>query len=413
MELAQGFHLTYCTNIHPARGYEAVVESLKTHTAALRRRLAPDRPFGVGLRLSAAEAEALLRGDRLARFKAFLDEAGLYVYTINGFPYGNFHGEPVKAQAFAPDWREEARLSYTLRLIAILSALLPPGMDGGISTVPLSFKGWIAPFDRKAVERMVDQLTEAVAVMASLGREKGQTLHLDLEPEPGSLIETVEDAVRFFENWLLPIGAPMLARRLRVSEEQARALFREHLRLCLDACHLAVGYEDPALALERLARAGMKVGKLQISSALKTELPNGQTRRSQLALALAPFAESTYLHQVIERRLDGALRFHPDLQAALPAIRDPGAREWRVHFHVPVFAERLGLFETTQPELRRLLGLLRRTGFTKHLEIETYTWEVLPDALKLDLTESIEREYRWVLSELAMREPLPVDRLAS
>lgn len=411
MELAQGFHLTYCTNIHPARGYEAVVENLKTHTAALRRRLAPDRPFGVGLRLSAAESEALVRGDRLQRFKAILAESGLYVFTINGFPYGNFHDEPVKASAFAPDWREEARLTYTLRLIAILSELLPPGMEGGISTVPLSYKGWVAPFDRRAVDRMVDQLTEAVAVMACLARQKGQVLHLDLEPEPGSLIETVDEAARFFEHWLLPIGAPLLARRLRVSEPAARDLFREHLRLCLDACHLAVGYEDPARALQRLERAGMQVGKVQLSNALKVELPNGQTRRSQLALALAPFAESTYMHQVMERRLDGRICFHPDLQEALPAIRDPGAREWRVHFHVPVFAEKLGLFETTQAELRQVMGLLKRTGFTKHLEIETYSWNVLPEGLRLDLTDSIEREYRWVLSEMAMREPM--DQLAS
>ncbi len=35
-----------------------------------------------------------------------------------------------------------------------------------------------------------------------------------------------------------------------------------------------------------------------------------------------------------------------------------------------------------------------------HLEIETYTWDVLPAELKASAVESIAREYEWALGVL-------------
>jgi sugar phosphate isomerase/epimerase len=391
------FQLTYCTNIHPSNGWDDVLATLERFAPALKKRFAPDAPFGIGLRLSGVESRELLEGDRLARFRAWLDEQDLYVSTLNGFPYGPFHRQPVKADVHAPDWRDEERVRYTLRLVEILAALLPPGMAGGISTSPLSYKDWVDAGDPATWELLTRNVARVAAAMARLHRDGGPLVHLDIEPEPDGLLGTCADLVGFYEEHLLPDGAPLLVAELGIPVAEAGACLLEHVRVCFDACHLAVAYEDPAQVLDRFAGLGIKVGKVQVSSAVKAGLPADPAARAAIGEALAPFAESTYLHQVVRRDRDGTLVHYPDLPQALPALGAPEAAEWRVHFHVPIFVERFGDLASTQDDLRRVLALLRQRRFADQLEIETYTWGVLPPALKTDLEASIAREYAWVL----------------
>lgn len=394
-------HLTYCTNIHPGTGWPEVFANVRCHAPALKQRLSPDAPFGLGLRLSSMESRQLLAGDNLARLRAYLDDAGLYVFTLNGFPYGSFHRGRIKAAVFSPDWRDRERASYTLRLVHILKHLLPHGVEGGISTVPLSYKPWVRRADAGDWARIIWHLTQLTAVLARIHAEEGKFIHLDLEPEPGGLIENSGEAVTFFEQRLLAQGSVWLARALSVSRAQAATLLLDHIRLCWDTCHLAITYEEPAMTLTRLAAAGIKIGKVQVSSALKVDLGEGRAVRARLARQLRPFAESTYLHQVKARRDDGEVESYADLPEALCQIEDPHAREWRVHFHVPLFVEGYRGFRSTQNEARRALQLLKAGGLCQHLEIETYTWDILPSPLKRDVIDSIEREYRWVLAVLA------------
>lgn len=229
--------------------------------------------------------------------------------------------------------------------------------------------------------------------------DDGRLIHLDIEPEPDGLIENSAELVSFYENWLLPTGAPILARSLNIPLQSARQYILDHIRVCFDACHFAVEYEDYETALGRFTNAGIKIGRIQVSSALKVMLPDDLKRRQRIARDLEPFAESTYLHQVIEQRDDGALYRYPDLVDALLMIHEPGAREWRIHFHVPLFANEYETFGSTQEDIRTVFKLLRKSRCTRYLEIETYTWDVLPPVLKQDLLESIYREYRWVLDE--------------
>jgi hypothetical protein len=390
------FQLTYCTNIHPSNGWDDVLASLRRYAPPLKARFAPEAPFGIGLRLSGEESRDLLTGDRLAAFRAFLDAEGLYVFTLNGFPYGPFHNQPVKEQVHAPDWRSEERVAYTLRLVDILAALLPPGMDGGISTSPLSYKTWIDPGDEAMWDLLVRHLVRVAAAMARLRQEGGPLIHLDVEPEPDGLLGTYAELADFYETRLLPGSAPLLAAELGIAETDAQQALLEHLRVCFDACHAAVGYEDSAAILDRLDALGMRVGKVQISSALKVPLPETAAAREATARALAPFADATYLHQVVQRNRDGSFTHFPDLPPALPHIGCPEAVEWRVHFHVPVFVDEYATFGSTQDELRQVLALARERRVTPHLEIETYTWDVLPPGLKSDLATSIGREYAWV-----------------
>ncbi len=389
------FQLTYCTNIHPGESWASVKATLGDAGPALKARLSPDRPFGLGLRLSALAAREALEGGFVGGFRNFLDTRGLYVALINGYPYGQFHGAAVKDQVFAPDWTTEARLDYTLDLLTVLSGLLPKGMDGGISTMPLSYKPWLhrAGADAPQWESIVRNLVSLAEAMARLNRAEGKLIHLDIEPEPDGLIENSSEVVRFYLDWLLPIGGPLLARALRVDEDWARQLLLDHIRICFDSCHIAVEYEKPAEALAVLRGAGIRIGRVQLSSALKVALP-GNTGR------LAPFADSTYLHQVVENR-GACLHHYPDLPQALAAPADPSANEWRVHFHVPLFTAEYDGLSSTREDVRAVLALAVRDGFTRHLEIETYTWDVLPPAMKLDMLDSIAREFDWVIAEVA------------
>jgi sugar phosphate isomerase/epimerase len=352
MEVGDGLHLTYCTNIHPAVGWEAVLDSLRAHAPALKARLSPDAPFGIGLRLSGAESSELLEGDRLAEFRAWLDGEGLYVFTINGFPHGTFHGQPVKADVHAPDWRSEERVAYTLRLAEILAALLPDGVDGTISTNPLSYKQWLDD----------DGWALATRNIVRVGDElRGTRIALAIEPEADGALATVEELIRWWPDEL-------------------------DATVCFDACHAAVAFEEPDEALDALDAAGIRVGKAQLSAALRLPV----VARAELER----FADPIYLHQVTQRSADGTLQSWPDLPEALNGCG--GGEEWRVHFHVPIFVERYGALESTQEHLRRCIKRVE----TPHLEIETYTWDVLPADLKASSVDSIAREYEWVLDVL-------------
>ena len=393
-------HLTYCTNIHPADGWDAVFEALRKYAPALKSRFSPDAPFGIGLRLSARDAGGLLAGNRLREFGDFLRDEGLYVAVINGFPYGPFHGTPVKASVYAPDWRHDARVAYTLDLIEILRTTLPPGLDGGVSTAPMSYKPWMAAADAGAWDVIVANVVRVAERLVRLKQDDGTLVHLDIEPEPDCSIENTAETLEFFERRLLPIGAPMLGRALGIDDGAAREHLLEHVRLCFDCCHFAVEFEDAAHAIERIRAAGIKIGRVQLSSALDVVLPADRAEADRIASRLRPFADTTYLHQVVEHREEG-LRHYLDLPDALEQTGDAAPKHWRIHFHVPLFAADYDRLGSTQSYVADVLRHMLRSEATTHFEIETYTWEVLPGALKLDLLESIAREYQWVLDQAA------------
>ena len=397
LPISGDFHLTYCTNIHPADGWEAVQDSVARCAPALKARLSPDAPFGIGLRLSARDAAELLQGERLADFRAFLLDEGLYVALINGFPYGPFHGTPVKASVYAPDWRDEARVAYTRDLVRILCELVPEGTDGGVSTAPLSYKPWMAAAAAGSWDVLTHNIVRIAELLAWTRYEKGTCIHLDIEPEPDCTIENTIETLDFFEQRLLVAGPALLARALGVSADDARTHLLDHIRICFDCCHFAVQFEEPAAAIDRIRAAGIRIGRVQLSSALDVPLPPDAAAAEQVKTRLRPFADQTYLHQVVERRA-GGLRHYLDLPEALAHAGEPGASQWRIHFHVPLFTGEYDGLGSTQAYVADALRHVLQRGATRHLEIETYTWNVLPQGLKLDVVESIAREYEWVLA---------------
>ncbi|MEX2602261.1 MAG: metabolite traffic protein EboE [Balneolaceae bacterium] len=406
-------HLTYCSNIHPGESWQEVFEQLRRYLPGLKNRLADGRPMGVGLRLSAQSAEELVQPDKLSEFDRWLDEEGLYLFTMNGFPYGSFHRQRVKEQVYAPDWRTPERVAYTSNLIAILSGLLPQDVDGGISTSPLSYKYWMS--DEVEREETFRESARNLAIcafeMANIHNDQGKELHLDIEPEPDCLLENSRETIDYFQRFLLPVGSTYLKKEFGISPDEGERILREHIRVCYDTCHFAVEYENPEEAVSSLINAGIKIGKVQISAALRVPKPNTEEERKRIAERLQTFAEPVYLHQVIERRKDGSLRQFRDLPQALPHFGEEEMEEWRIHFHVPIFTDRYeeggkerdaigGEIISTQRDILASLPVLLRQTSCRHYEVETYTWEVLPPSLKGDLSESIYRELRWASEQL-------------
>ncbi|QNF31498.1 metabolite traffic protein EboE [Adhaeribacter swui] len=409
MNIGQGYHLTYCTNIHPGETWDEVFKSLQTYVLPIKAHLSPDKPFGIGLRLSDQASKDILTQDYLVQFKTWLEQNGLYIFTMNGFPFGGFHGQVVKDDVHQPDWTTTARLEYTQRLSQILAKLLPAGLDGGISTSPLSYKPWLQN-DPAKTEQVFAQGTKHMAMLVEslylLQHETGKTIHIDIEPEPDGLLENAAEFLNFYNSRLIPTTVDYLGTRLGLSPEQATQIVKTHMQLCYDVCHFALAYEEPQVVFDQLAEAGIKIGKIQISAALKAKLTPDASQREAIKNAFQPFVESTYLHQVLVKNSNGSIQQYPDLPPALEHIQDAAATEWRTHFHVPIFVDQFNQLQSTQDEIIKTLKLLPGNPVTKHLEVETYTWGVLPPELKQELGASIERELSWVLSQLPAVAPV-------
>ena len=391
-------HLTYCTNIHPGETWTEVRENLARFLVPVRERFAPGKPFGVGLRLSGEAARMLAQPEVLAELRGFLDTNGLYLFTINGFPYGPFHGRPVKEQVYLPDWLDPERLSYTNQLADILAALLPDGVEGTISTVPGAFAPRVV--GEAGSEQMARALLSHVAHLARLRATTGKQVALALEPEPCCYLETIAETVEFFNRYLLaPAAVAALASDLAVTREAAEATIRAHLGVCLDTCHMAVEFEDPQSVLDTLAAARIRVMKVQVTAGLQTTIEGDD--RATLD-ALGEFADDVYLHQVVEQRADGSLKRYLDLpQAIAAARRECDAREWRIHFHVPVFRTQYGRFEGTQAYVADVLRLVRERSVCQQFEVETYTWDVLPEEFRHEgIVSAISRELEWTATQL-------------
>jgi sugar phosphate isomerase/epimerase len=394
-------HLTYCTNIHRGETWPEVHAALERHLPAVKARFAPDRPLGVGLRLSAVAAEALRNQRAFAQLRDLLGAHDLYVFTINGFPYGPFHGVRVKEEVYQPDWQHEERLVYTDLLADLLADLLPDetGLEGSVSTVPGTFK----PLSKApgVAERMAENLVRHVAHLVLLRARTGRVIALALEPEPYCFLETIEETVQFFERHLFADAAiDRLANLCGLTRSDAEQALHRHIGVCYDVCHAAVEYEDAKGGLAQLQRAGIRVPKLQLSAALRiAEVGAGTVER------LRPFDEPVYLHQVVERH-EGRLTRYLDLPQAFAALGDDAGaggdpREWRVHFHVPIFLDEIEHFSTTQDFLREILAIHREDPVSAHLEVETYTWDVLPEQDRQgDVATAIARELAWVRDRL-------------
>ncbi|MSU59261.1 MAG: hypothetical protein EXS35_14020 [Pedosphaera sp.] len=407
MRLNHGLHLGYCTNIHRGETWAETFESLQTHTLAVKARVCPRGAYGIGLRLSERAARELSDRATLLAFQRWLGAQHCYVFTINGFPYGQFHGARVKENVYRPDWTTPQRLAYTNLLFDILAQLVPPDVEGSVSTLPGSFKEFIHHVEE--AKQIRAHLWHCVEHIAHVSAQTGRKLHLGLEPEPLCVLETSGETVHFFD-------------RLRAEHPNDPRL-AEHLGVNYDTCHLAVEFEEAANALAVLQQHHIKLSKIHLSNALRVT-PTPEVRE-----ALRAFADDIYLHQTVVRREDGSRVIYRDLGDALAceplavedgqspiadrqtdadsphsALRTPHS-EWRIHFHIPLHSPPTELFGNTADHLLQTLDVLAANpALCSHLEMETYTWEVLPEEMKnRSVVDQLVSEYEWTLAALKER----------
>jgi hypothetical protein len=377
-------HLGYCTNVHAANTYAQTVENLHQHATAVKAKVSPDAPMGLGLWLSASAARQIIEQQRLDELRDWLAAQGLYVFTLNGFPYGDFHSPTVKHRVYQPNWCEDQRLRYTKDLITILAHLRPDDSTGSISSLPL---GWHSAFQSPAAKQNAAmRLTDLVHWLARIELDTGRLIHLDLEPEPGCALDTSADVVDFFKQYLLG-----------TSDERS---VRAYLRVCHDVCHAAVMGEAQNDVLAQYRAEGIGVGKVQLSSALAVPFSAmDATARAEAWDQLKQFNEPRYLHQTTVQQADGRVTFFDDLPEAMnhtdPASGPVGT--WRIHFHMPLFLAGFGQLNTTQQAVLDCLDAIEPEDGIEHFETETYAWGVLPPALQPpNLATGLADELQWV-----------------
>jgi sugar phosphate isomerase/epimerase len=392
-------HLTYCLNVHSGEHWTEILEAIRTVTLAIREKVAPRAPFGLGLRLGHLAADTLSNDETLDHFRMFLKDHGLYVFTITGFPYGEFHRAPVKKKVYEPDWRQQKRLLYTKKLADILKKLLPEGIWGSISTVPGSYKEWIRTPDHRT--EMVANLMDCVAHLSRIFEKTGKEIHLGLEPEPDCFMETTEEVVRFFTRYLREEGTKYLVRLSNCSKTDAAESITRHLGVCFDTCHMSLQYENLTESISTLHAHGIRLSKIQISAALQVDCSEKTFER------LRDFCDPIYLHQVKARCPGGRIESHEDLSTALSRVdlSEESEKKWRVHFHVPLYFTGDEELKTTSTDMPPAFFEKARACGCDHFEIETYTFDVFPEKITTDdMAMSIAREYEWVLERIGRGE---------
>ena len=384
--------LSYCTNVHPGRTVAEVEEGLDRFTVPIKAGFGDD--LAAGLWLAAPVVRELESSPgAVPRFGEGLQRRGLTCYTLNAFPYGDFHSARVKENVYLPDWTAPDRLNYTLSCARLLAELLPAGAEGSISTVPLGFK----PFEHPAdfADRCADCLIDLARGLDRLRADTGKLIRLAIEPEPFCVIETTVETVSFFERL-----------RSRAADQGALEVVMTHLGVCYDVCHQAVEFEDVAASIRTLAKSQIRINKVHITCAIEVTDPGSRPDALQ---ALARYVEPRYLHQTFARTPGGEIVTQVDLDQTLTATPSAKFREaplWRVHFHVPVDAEQLGPLGTTRSELKKALAVIPELDYAPHLEVETYTWEVLPGGGTPNIVEGFTRELLATKALLASTETI-------
>ena len=398
MNLGNGLgHLTYSTLVHQTDNWEQLWKSVNTYLPAVKARVAPHEKFGVCLRTSAPSAELLsAEPSKVADLKKFFADNDLYLYTANAFVYGVFKKQVIKEDVYEPDWATPERREYTKKVANLLAELAPEGINPSIQSAPLGFKPKVTGDD--VVEAYTSNVIDVVAHLVELKKKTGKTVTLGLEPEPRCYLETTDETITYFKNRLFSgETAKRLAKKTGLNEADAAQAMRDYMGVVFDIGHQSVGYEDIPASLQKLVDNGVQIVKLQEAASMY--IPDVSQKTVD---ALQTFAKTIYLSQTCQKK-DGTMTWFLNLEDAFEDwYKNPGPREWRTHFHVPVFLNDLGgAFGTTRFALEQALAFHKKTPLSPHLEIETYTWDVLPDHLKTgDIVEYVTRELDWVKGQL-------------
>ncbi len=376
--------LSYCSNVHPGLTVEALIQTLISMTAPIQAQV--KEPLAIGLWLPQPVAESLLRHPGLlTQLATQLNQQQLLCYTLNAFPFGNFHQARVKENVYLPDWTTPERLDYTQACARLLASLLPDGIEGSISTLPLGFKRLAQ--DSSFLSQTFPSFIQLATFLDELHDSTGKVIRIAVEPEPLCLLETTDEAIQWYQQLLSVAG-----------KSGNSDIVQRHIGLCLDICHQAVEFESLADSIQKITQSGLRINKVHLSSALHIDAP---CHHPEAIEDLKKFSEPRYLHQIVMQKSDGSVERMEDLDSeSLELISQPDVLAARIHFHVPVHQTHLGHLGTTQSDLNVALNSIAQLEYAPHLEIETYTWSVITTADPLAIINGIASEFVHIHSQL-------------
>ena len=392
----QKAQLAYCSNVHPGASLTTVERNLSEHFSQVRQlRQLPE--MSSGLWLSAQTADELMSSaETLARFKQNLNDNGVLLTSLNGFPFGNFHLDVVKEKVYLPTWAEASRLTYTQQLAEILAACLPENINiGAISTLPFAYAStWSEELHQAAIK----QLLELTCYLKTLEQKTNKRIVLCIEMEPDCVFQSTDELVNFFTNDLLPSA---------LKNKISKADVLRYIGCCFDTCHQAVMNENIEQSLSQINQAGIYIGKIQISNAIKATLNDQQSVTALTQL----FQDQKFLHQ---SKIFNNNQFvaavadlnEVELSQLLTAQQQITAN---IHYHIPIHQTEFSqaFLSSTQVAITTTLDFVKnQLSYQPYLEIETYTWlNLIADNHQqtFNLHQGLAAEFTWLEQALADR----------
>lgn len=392
-------HITYCTNIHNNVNWEKTLQNLNKYTINIKKNITYNKKFGIGLCLSNTIVNQLIKVENINLFKNWLTYNNMYILTLNGFVYKHFHKKNIKENIYKPDWSTKKRLLFTKKLIHLFSDIMTE-KNGSLSTVPIFYKKTIDRYKEKykILQKSIINLMEITIILITISKEKKKNLYLCLEPEPDCFLENTNDILNFFNHYLVPYGSEYLNKNYKYPLNFARKQIRKYIQICYDICHFSIQYEKPEETFTTLRKNNIKIGKIQLSSLLNIQTPKNKKIKLKEAKQLSMYGKTQFLHQVRTYDKTKNSTNYSDLTRVtdVKPILETREYNWRIHYHIPLYRKTYDTYNTTQEYIKKVIQQINPTK-ENHLEIETYTWEALHKKQKVNVVESIVKEYKYIL----------------
>ena len=242
MKIRRKPNLCYSLNVFPEKDWIREDSVIRNKVLELRREVtgSDSADFAVGLWFDAATACGFRKKKNLDKLKKWLSGNNLHVFTFNAFPYGDFHGSPVKKEVYLPDWTDNKRLEYTCMIADILTELLPPGITGSISTLPGGYSASIK--SERQIAKIAENLLYAAKHLDKIYRKTGKKIILGVEPEPDCLWENPYEFMTFYNKFLF-----------------SSTRENKNIGICYDTCHQEVLFSTPGQGMRDLIENGIPI----------------------------------------------------------------------------------------------------------------------------------------------------------
>jgi hypothetical protein len=373
------FNLSYCLNAFDFTSdwkYTLTEIDRCFNTVREMSGFSSDKMTGLGFWTSEFFLELMRDPDNFRYLQEFLEKRNYYISTVNAFPYGVFHNQPVKDKVYMPNWLNEKRVDFTIKAAEFLEKFLPDGGSGSISTLPGAYRRHIRDYNGDSLRLIARNLEKTAEYLAYLYEKTGKKIRLGIEMEPDCIWETPDEFAGFYKKYMLP-----------------NRYSREYIGVCYDTCHQELIENGPGAGLEILERYEIPVVKIQLSAAL--QIQNGAKFAD-----IKEFDEPVYLHQTrIFNEKNGTIC---ETFSDIPELRSYSGDDvtLKCHFHLPLFWDSDNTsFKSARKELLAVIRYIKANpGFCRDLEIETYTYSVLPDCVDFrSIGSAVSKEYDWVV----------------